>query len=464
MLKYIIILGLITTVVSCKKFVEVDPPKTELDSELTFNNDATATAAMIGLYTEMVRTRGPLSVCASLYLGQAADDLGSVAPSRYYQNSLTPTDADEFWSPLYNYIYQANLIIESVEKSTGMTLPVKTQLSAEAKFIRAFCNFYLVNIYGRVPLVTTSDYETNGLVKRTDTPEVYKQIIADLGDAVSGLNENYLGGTNQITNEKVRPNKAVAHALLARVYLYLKNWEKAEAHATELISNAAYDLEPDLNKTFLANSNEAIWQLMSPYATNTWEGYYFIVNATPATFENAISPEISGSLLAAFEDGDKRKTEWISSFTNTDGTWRFPFKYKIKSVNLPSEYYTMMLRLAEQYLIRAEARAQQDDIIGAIADVNEIRARARAQAGDLPAITTPIEKNDLLEVIWHEKQVEFFAEAGHRWFDLKRTGKADNILGAAKGEQWQPTDKWFPIPQTQIDRNPNMKNDQNLGY
>src|SRR3546814_2883222 len=115
-----------------------------------------------------------------------------------------------------------------------------------------------------------------------------------------------------------------------------------------------------------------------------------------------------------------------------------------------------MLRLAERYLIRAEARARQDKLAGpdgATFDINAIRLRSGLDATD--ALT----KEQLLAAIEQERRVELFAEWGHRWFDLKRTARASEILKPQKGENWQQTDMLYPIPT--IDRKNTRLNSRN---
>ena len=121
----------------------------------------------------------------------------------------------------------------------------------------------------------------------------------------------------------------------------------------------------------------------------------------------------------------------------------------------------MMFRLAEQYLIRAEARAQQNNISDAQADLNKIRTRAR-----LPN-TTAADKNSILSAILHERQTELFSEWGNRWFDLKRTNNIDAVMSImtpkkANGLQWQSYKQLNPLPFTEIQRDPSLL--QNLGY
>lgn len=121
-----------------------------------------------------------------------------------------------------------------------------------------------------------------------------------------------------------------------------------------------------------------------------------------------------------------------------------------------SEYYTP-LRLAEQYLIRAEARANQDNLNGAVDDLNVIRKRAV-----LTTLLNSLTQAQVLAAVAQENRIEFFAEWGHRWLDLKRTGQADAVLGSLKGSNWQTTDQLYPIPISEILRDPNLE--QNPGY
>ncbi|UII24721.1 RagB/SusD family nutrient uptake outer membrane protein [Fulvivirga maritima] len=106
--------------------------------------------------------------------------------------------------------------------------------------------------------------------------------------------------------------------------------------------------------------------------------------------------------------------------------------------------------MAEVYLIRAEARAQQSKIDLARDDVNAIRSRANV------ADVTTENVEELLVFIALERERELFAEFGHRWFDLKRRGEADAVLGALEDKEWTTSDQWFPIPQSAVKSNPNL--------
>ena len=135
---------------------------------------------------------------------------------------------------------------------------------------------------------------------------------------------------------------------------------------------------------------------------------------------------------------------------------QYPIPNKYKSSAPGTERYNLF-RLAELYLVRAEASAQMEDIASAVTDINVLRSRA----GLLP-ISDAISKVECLQAIAHERQVELFAETGHRWLDLKRTGQLDAVLQPLKSATWAPHAALFPIPLADLQNNPQLE--QNPGY
>jgi hypothetical protein len=446
----------------CKKFLDVGSPLTETSSKEIFASDNSATAAMLGVYGEFMKTAN-LSLGCSMFLGQSADEFRSyaVAPySNYYTNNLNAIDNNDFWTAYYTSIYRCNSVVEGVGKSTTLSSAVKDQLSGEALFMRAFLHFYLVNLFGDVPYIATTDYQKNNLAPRAPKAAVYEKIIADLMQARTLLGEGFPDAAGKPSLERVRPNKTAAEALLARVYLYTGEWNKAEELADAVLSKTTvYQLLPELNEVFKKNSKEAIWQMMPSDAVNSngFEGYTYILSAPPGGL-GRFTFAMSDQLYNAFENGDKRKTSWTGSYLS----FRYPFKYKISALSQPTTEYSMVIRLAELYLIRAEARARQEKLSQAISDLDIIRFRAGL--GKIADLNPSINQQNLLELIWHERQVELFSEWGHRWLDLKRTGAADKVLGTIKGQNWQSTDQLFPIPKIQIDYSPAYIGAQNPGY
>ncbi len=328
---------------------------------------------------------------------------------------------------------------------------------ATARFVRAFVYFNLVNYFGDVPLVTSIDYNKTATQGREKTNLLYDHIIRDLTIAQAFLPEKYQH------QQRVMPTKWAAKALLARAYLYTKQFAKAIAEADTVISQPAlYELSGNLSNVFSVSSREAIWQLEANSKTVsgnvTLEGLRFL--PFPAVTQSQPSYYLTQSLTQQFETGDKRLAEWTVVNSYQAGHYRLPYKYKEGRAQqaagaAPKEFNTV-LRLAELYLIRAEACAQAGQVSQARADVNKIRSRAGLQ--ELTADT----RERLMQALQQEKQKEFFAEWGHRWMDLKRWDLANEILAPQKGSNWQPTDQLYPLPVTELSFAPNLT--QNPGY
>jgi hypothetical protein len=428
-------------------------PTDQLTSESIFSNDKTATQAVTGIYSEMINKLTLFSSAQTTFLaGMCADELYNYTPGyedAFVNNELTANGTNNieslFWNPCYRFIYAANRCIEGAEKSASLSPLVKQMVIGEAKFIRAFCYYYLVNLFGDVPLILSTEYQTSQSLPRESAAKIYLQLVADLREA-----ENFLLAIYP-TAERARPNKSAASALLARIYITQKDWVNAEAAANAVISTGIYSLPNDLNNVFLYNSNETIWQL-KPVAPsrNTWEGYFLI----PSSATAAPTYLLTTGLLNSFETNDQRKINWTKAHTFAGSTLYYPYKYKVMSGTTASENY-IVLRLAEQYLIRAEARAEQNKVTESQSDLNQVRFRAGLNN------TTASDKASLLTAIEKERRAELFAEWGHRWFDLKRTGRATAVLGSLK-PTWQSTDELWPLPQTQINLNPYLI--QNNGY
>jgi hypothetical protein len=369
-------------------------------------------------------------------------------------------------------IYTANAVIEGIAESTSGDLhePVRKTLTAEAKCIRALCYFYLVNFYGDVPIISTTEYSNVALVERSPRQQVYEFIIADLKEAEAVLPEDYSASGG----ERIRVNKWAAAALLAKACLFNGNYPEAAAAAGRVISNSGlYGLERNLDSVFLKNSREAIFQ----FKQNTSD--VSLANATDDGLAllpfNLANPSIgyclSKELLHAFDPSDKRRDLWVDSIVVAAGagptarkdTFFYTAKYKTGQYNRvrnapPTEYY-MLLRLAEMYLVRADANARANAGQQAVADLNTIRTRA-----GLPALPSSLSGEALLAAVAHEWQTEFFCERAQRWFNLKRTGEAGKVLSVIPLKQpWIGDEQLlYPIPPKDIARNSRLK--QNPGY
>jgi len=451
----------------CKKFIEVGAPTTQVVTASVFNNDGAAHAALTNIYSAMANESYNLSLSTGLS-GDELTNLSSTYAPLYLNALESTTDVGVgLWNNWFNYIYQANAVIEGVRSFSGVTPSIAQQLTAEAKFIRAYWHFYLVNLYGDAPLATTTNYLINQNLSRTPKDLVYRQIIDDLVSARQLLNNDFVDQTDTtLTAQRARPCKAAAAALLARVYLCTNKYDSAAMMASSVIGDNRFNLLQNLVNVFLADSSEAIWQLAipQPNSNQTWDGVNYVLLGLPGNNSTLISPQ----LLSSFEPGDQRMTSWINFKTDGTTNWYYPFKYQVHdngdNPGNRSEA-VMMLRLAEQYLIRAEARAEQNDVIDALNDLNIIRHRAGL--GDYNGAT---DQASVLAAILHERQVELFTEWGHRWFDMQRTGTINAIMGAPgnvclqKGGTWSSDgyQALFPIPQTEINQDKYLT--QNPGY
>lgn len=307
-----------------------------------------------------------------------------------------------------------------------------------------------MNCYDNVPLVLTTDINSNSRVFQSPHDLVYEQILKDLNEARSELTVSYSG------NGRVRANSLAASSLLARVLLYQAKWAMSAAIATEVINSGQYFPLPKLEDVFAANSKETILQF--------WSTNGFVSDATASIPVSAtVVPQytLTEDLYQAFEDTDNRKSKWTSRNSVITGgsskSYYYLSKYKNRVVNTTRPEFVMALRVAEQYLIRAEALAQQGNVSDAVNDLNVIRERA-----GLVSLAKTITKETCLEAIIKERRVELAGEGGHRFFDLKRTGKLDATLIPIK-TTWNPNSgKAFPIPKLELTYNSNLI--QNEGY
>ncbi|NCI51341.1 RagB/SusD family nutrient uptake outer membrane protein [Sediminibacterium roseum] len=452
----------------CKKFVEVDPPVVSVTKENVFKTKETAVATVTGLYTYLSNTFTPFTgkMGISMLGGLLSDELtlnSSVTDTKlnaYFRNNLLVSNGADGWEPCYTFLFWTNSVIEGLQEEKALQSSVKSELIGEAKFLRAFVNFHLTNTYGAIPIVLTTDYKVNSTLSRSNISDVYAQCIKDLTEAKSLLSENYLD-LNLLpyssAARRVRVNKWAASALLSRIYLYNKQYSEAENEASLVISaSQTFSLAP-LKDVFLATSTEAIWQLQPTAAGwNTEDARVFVINGSP---NNSRPIRLSTYLLSSFEPGDQRISNWTKDTTIGAVKYTYPFKYKIATQNKPVDEYLTVLRLGEIYLVRSEARAQQDKIALANSDLNTIRNRSGL------ASKSYTDKGSLLDAIFQERRVELFTEFGHRWFDLKRADKANAVMSTItplKGGTWTTSDQLLPLPLNDILRNPNIT--QNPGY
>lgn len=435
---------------SCNDLVTIDVPQNQLTTTVVFSDSASVKSALLNIYSLLEKRQYP---AANKYLATYADESLSLNGEHWNQSAINSSETTNraHWTYLYSTIYQANAILEHLTESSTIPGTFVKQVGGEALFLRAYAYFYLVNCWGRVPLILTTDVNSNRSALQSEPEVVYEQVVIDLQEARERLGTAYAG------SGKVRANRAAATALLARVYLYRGEWALAEEMATELIDSGQYTPLGPLEVVFTENSRGSILQLATEYGYTTEASQVIPQSATARP-----SYYFTDAFYESFEPDDLRKLMWISTnevyIEEGKMVYHYPHKYKKNAPDASEWENLVVLRIAEQYLIRAEARAHQDKLAGkdaALVDLNTVRQRA----GLLPIEAT--NKVEVLQAIVDERRHELFFENADRLFDMRRRGVLDEVMADAK-PTWVPSAVWLPIPLADTRTNPNLN--QNNGY
>jgi tetratricopeptide (TPR) repeat protein len=432
---------------SCKKFLEVTP-QDAISDDLTIVDKASAQTALRGVYR---------ALSADSYYGSSFQSIGYLQGDniqwtgsqsivqQFIDHKVKADNATvaAVWSGIYATINRANFIITKVPQLVDATLTDadRNQFTGEAYFIRALSYFDLARTWGGVQIVLTptlSSSDKTG-IKRSSTAETYTQVLADLTKAESLL----VAPTAQ---NPVRANKETAWALLARYYLYQKNWAQAENYASRVIANTTnYQLLKPYSNFFNPSSaiatKESVFELSySTTYTNSHRGQWQ-PPANGGTRQIAPNDAFVALVNNPLIGGNRN----VLVAKTSAGLWYGNLYYRS-----PATDPAYIIRIAELYLIRAEARVQQDNLNGALADLNAVRNRA-GLAG-----STAVTKDDILLAIENERRIEFALEP-HRWFDLVRTGRTGAVLGVTDVTKFV-----LPVPATELLADNSLE--QNTGY
>lgn len=437
---------------SCKKIIEQEP-QASLDANTAFNSRQSVEAGIIGVY-DAFQSASYYGVSYTLLAELGADIISHTGSFPSYleirNRNITTNNVDvsNLWNQIYVAINRANTVLAAAENITDPAFAKEAAL-AELRFLRGVAYFDLLRLWGGsiegyntangkgVPLrlnptLTGADAAPT---QRATEAEVWTQILSDLDFAVQ--NAPATAATGRVT-------KNAALGMSARAELYRNNFEQAEALASQVLDPFA--TQP---RGGLAASYADIWATKNTRPESIWELQFTATDANSLRFYYYGRNEIASSaeLGAAHEAGDTRKAV---NYTPTSIATTFK---QLKYFRPDGTDNILLLRLAEVYLIRAEARARKaaPDVLGAQADLNIVRSRA----GLLPTLAaTP---DALLEAVLQERRIELAHEA-HRWFDLRRTGKAVSTLGIAETFR-----VLWPIPQRERETSGFIV-DQNEGY
>jgi len=449
-LSYILILSLVAF--SCEVF-EVEP-EASISDEAAITNPNGLRAAINGLYHRIQDVFDGEQQLATATASDLAQSVGTWDPYREidtYVVSRENIEITALWADNYEIVNQANNILEGAPNIEGITEETRNSSLGQAYFARGLAFFNAAMLWGGIPGV----YGTLGvplpmepsrapvLYTRTSQQETWDQVEADLTQALNLLPED--GAPAFIS-------KATARAMLARMYLYLGNYEQASNFATQVIDDGQFSLVSDYATIFRnSNTSESIWELQFDALDNSQIFNWYVPGVLGGRGDLAAHTEFYNSI----PDEDLRKQ--LFDFTESEGFW-FPTKY----FGAANDDNTHLIRLAEMYLIRAEANflSGKSTPVPPEDDLNVIRTRAGLD---------PISEITSIDDILEERKVELMYE-GHRWFDLIRTGKALEALASVPRDNspgapamlTEPGRQVFPIPNTERNANPGME--QNPAY
>lgn len=451
---YFIVLLLLIHAQSCNKFLEVEP-QTSTSDLVTIVDENSAKTAVRGIYNELqsVNYYGynfPLIINISAdnvqYTGSQA--VNSTLTTHTARADLGPLSV--VWVSIYNTINRANNVIAKVPllpTTNTFTEDARNQLTGEGYFIRALAYFDLVRTWGGVQILLEPTTSATNIpsVKRSSAQQTYAQIISDL-DVAEGL--------LPATTNRIRATKKTVWALKARYYLYQKEWDKAIEYASKIIADQDNYRLTDSYSGFFANNasntSESVFELYyNTNVTNT-QGYNW-QHSTRGGIGWVRPADQVVELLNNASIGGDRNSLIYSVQANGASVWYGKLYYRTNGTD-PA----YLIRLAELYLIRAEAlaeRGQAGDAAASLADLNTIRDRANVpllNSADVPT------KAALLLAIENENRVEFAFEP-HRWFDLVRTGRAQSVLSITN-----PNRLLLPIPYSQILIDPDLEQNPGL--
>lgn len=436
---------------ACREVLEPQPVDLEV-SELALNEPGDVANLQIGLYSTFRGMAAPVVVAgdftADLVLHRGTFTLYRELATKQIRPSNGAVS--ELWRRIYNVSYTANFILERLPNVSGVPARQRREVTATARFLRGYAYFIGAHTYGGIPLVTTTDVTTNRNIPRSTREQVLAFVLEDYRAALADLPEEPSGPGFA--------GKNAARAALARYFLYAGDWGQAEQYASEVINSGKYTLDENYEDVVLKDfPREAILEVGYNLSDDPGTGTFGLNNLFVGRREVIPSNQAVLALVSA-ESGERIRTLAFNptQLGGIDNGWSVR-KYGTADEENNNIY---VFRLAEMYLIRAEARARRDNVAGtgsATEDLNVLRTRAKA-----PLVSGVSGQAAMLQLVEQERLYELAYE-GHRWYDLVRTGRAQPVLSAFS-PNWRSTYEVWPIPLGEIQRNPALKNDQNPDY
>jgi hypothetical protein len=444
---YISLVFILLISFSCNDLLTPKPVDRIIDDQVLTDANS-ARVVLTSAYRDLANLGAPKIIAGDL----TADNLihnGTFTQYREISSkdmSASNGSASALWGVIYSMSYIASFLNEGLPE-IDIPQVEREEILAAASFLRAYAYFVGVYTFGGIPLVTTTIVSDNRVIPRASFEETLDFIESDLLFALDKLPEESFN-TGDATNGAVK-------ALLARFYLFKGNWAEAEKYATDVImgnGTKVYILEEEFENAISDFSTESIFEIVYSANDNPGTSTNFSINNL-FVGRREIIPS-SEMVVALQNDGGDRQIEIEFNGINARGSdngWTIVRYGAFDNIQL--------FRLAEMYIIRAEARTQQNNFSGqngAASDINVIRERA-----GVPLIQGATQ-NQMLLVIENERRMELCFE-GHRWYDLVRTGRAQTVMNEFTNN-WTEKDELWPIPLREIINNPSLKDVQNPGY
>jgi len=466
---------------ACTKFLTEDLKK-EFSTDTYYQNDKQAIQAINGTYNAIAFTNsdnaiwvfGDVASDDALKGGNEGDQAEIINIDQFTANSTNGIIIN-YWKFAYEAIARANTVIAKIP-AIPMDEATKNRIVGEAKFIRAYTYFNLVNVFGRVPLKLLPQISTETIhVPLSEVPAIYQQIEKDLTEAVAVLPVKYE------KSDMGRVTQGAVLAMLGKVSLYQQKWSAALGYFQQVDALGIYHLLPNYADNFkLAHENsvESIFEIQqlanqnpgTGNQLNQWlapaadGGYYFdaptqsLVDAFEKSGTGEVDPRLDASVGRDGQpwlNGDVFNASWSPTGYLTKKHQQ-PLSEVSAALKGDGDLNYIYMRYADLLLMKAEAYNENNQADSAKANLNKVRQRARASfAGtapaDLLADITAMDKNQLADAIQKERRVELSQEF-HRYFDLMRWGKtvAETALGTEFNYE---KNRYQPIPQKETDAN-----------
>ena len=419
----IILLGLMLVVSACSTDLDQSPSNIASPESLT-DFDGVLNAA----YNYQTGSATPIAVMGDFRADNTQFDESPHNSFATFNGDVSTMEGNffqPFYAALYKSILSTNIVIENSSNARHI---------GEAKFLRGLAYFKLVKVFGDVTLNLSSapSTEDTSILKRQPVADVYGQIISDLTDAKSALDNNGLSSG--------RASAIAAQGLLGKVYMQMGDFINAESNLASVVNGAAaagLGLEPIFADVFGSGTDlntEVIFatQISGSIAISDYSGTTFPLWSNGGDTKSDEDP-ITADLVNAFDAaGDTTRKNATIDLSG-------PSRIAVKFGSAGAEQDFIELRLADVILLYAEALNENGNSSSAITELNKIRSRANL------ANVTATAQATVRTAIANERRLELALE-GHRWFDLVRTGAVNAEMGMTIDSNYH----LFPIPTSEI--------------